>query len=95
MSINYPKTLTELRLFEERVIRDYKLQREAKRNNKGINLIISRFKTIIPINIAIGVIASVLLVIYVGWNYFFQLMLSGIIWITLISTVIGTVVKKK
>ena len=88
MSIDNPRTPVELRLFKEKVIRDYKLKHEEKRNNKGINLVLMRLRTIVPVNIALGIIASVLLVFFVGWGYFFQLMLSGIIWITLISTVI-------
>ena len=95
MSIDNPKTPTELRLYKEKVILDYKSKNEVKRNNTGVNLMIRRLKTIVPINIALGIIASVLLVMFVGWSYFFQLMLSGIIWITLISTVIGAVVKGK
>jgi len=93
MSIDNPKTPLELRLFREKVIRDYKSKYEVQRNNKGINLVLRRLKTIVPVNIAIGITASVLLIIFSGWNYFLQLMLSGIIWITLISTVIGAVVK--
>jgi hypothetical protein len=95
MNIERPKTPTELRLFKEKVIRDYKLRHEAQRNNKGFNLALKQLRSIVPVNIAIGVIASVLLIGFKGWSYFVQLMLSGIIWITLISTVIGAVVKKK
>ncbi len=95
MSIDHPKTPLELRLFGEKVIRDYKSRNEVQRNNKGVNLLLRRLRTIVPINIALGVIASILLVWFVGWGYFTQLMLSGIIWITLISTVIGAVVRKK
>lgn len=95
MSIDNPKTPLELRLFREKVIRDYKSRHEVQRNNKGVNLLLKRLRTIVPINIALGIIASVLLVWFVGWGYFTQLMLSGIIWITLISTVIGAVVKKR
>ena len=95
MSIDRPKTPLELRLFRERVIRDFKSKHEIRRNNTGVNLLIKRLKTILPINISIGVVASIALIFYVGWEYFFQLMLSGIIWITLISTVIGAVVKKR
>ncbi len=95
MSIDKPKTPLELRLFREKVIRDYKSRFEVQRNNKGINLVLRRLKTIVPVNIAIGVTASILLIWFIGWGYFTQLMLSGIIWITLISTVIGAVVRKR
>ena len=95
MSIDNPKTPLELKLFREKIIKDYKSRYEVQRNNKGINLVLSRLKTIVPVNIAIGVIASVLLIWFKGWSNFTQLMLSGIIWITLISTFVGAVVRRK
>ena len=95
MSIDNPKTPLELRLFREKVIKDYKLKNQTKRNNHGVNLVIKRLRTVVPVNIALGIVASVVLVWFRGWGYFTQLMLSGIIWITLISTVIGAVVRKK
>ena len=95
MNIDNPKTPTELRLYRERVIREYRDKHEPKQNSKAVNVVLRRLKTIVPINVALGLTASVLLIWFVGWGYFTQLMLSGIIWITLISTVIGAIVKKR
>ena len=88
-------TETELRFFRESVIREYKAKQEEKHRNKGMNLALERFRKIVPLNIAIGLAASILLIIFKGWTTFIQLILSSIIWITLTSTVIGAIVGKK
>ena len=95
MSIRRPMTETELRFFKESVIREYKAKQEAKQRNRRLNSFLSRLRSIIPLNIAIGVTASILLINFKGWDLFIQLLLTGIIWITLISTIVGAVVGKK
>lgn len=89
-------TTLERRMFKESVIREYKTKYpeiHARRllYQKFINVL----KRMVLLNIAIGVIASVVLVWLRGWDTFINLMLSGIIWITLISTVLSAFLKKK
>ena len=95
MSLKRPMTETELRMYKESVIMEYKSRLEAKHKNKGLNIALVRLRKIVPINIAIGLIASVLLIFYKGWGTFFQLILSSVIWITLTSTIISAIVGKK
>ena len=75
-------TTLERRMFKESVIREYKTKYPEIHARRLLN-------------IAIGVIASVVLVWLRGWDTFINLMLSGIIWITLISTVLSAFLKKK
>ena len=83
-------TKTEIRLFKEKVIRDYKLKHlNHKKNNNPVNQFANRLRKIVPINIAIGSIAIILFIILNDWNSFVQLLLTGIIWITMISTVLS------
>ena len=92
MIIRKPMTKTEIRLFREKVIRDYKLKHHNyKRNNNPMNQFAKRLRRIIPINIAIGTIAMIIFVIINGWTDFLQLFLTGIIWITMISTILSAV----
>ncbi len=96
MDMRKPMTQPEKRWFKELVIREYKLKNEQNNSrNKTLNSFLRRLRSIIPLNIGLGILASIILVNFVGWAYFIQLMLSGIIWITLISTVVSAVVGKK
>ena len=85
-------TKTEIHLFREKVIRDYKLKHyNYKKNNNPMNQFTKRLRKIIPINIAIGTIAMIIFVIINGWTDFFHLILTGVIWITMISTILSAV----
>jgi hypothetical protein len=86
---------TQIRLLKEQAIRDYIKKQEFKQNHKGINTFIRRLRSIIHLNIAVGIIASIVLIYWKGLDLFFQLMLTGIIWITLITTIVGAVVRNK
>jgi len=83
-------TKTEIRLFKEKVIRDYKLKHtNHKKNNNPVNQFANRLRKIVPINIAIGSVAVIIFIMLNDWNSFVQLLLTGIIWITMISTVLS------
>ena len=95
MSIRRPITETELKLYRESVIREYKTKVESRQKNRGSNIIFERLRKILPLNIAIGITASILLVSFKGWGSFLQLILSSVIWITLTSTIVGAIIGKK
>lgn len=89
-------TPTERRLFKEAVIREYKLKQEQiRKHNNYYQEFISTLRKIAPINIILGIIASILLIVLKGWESFLQLILTGIIWITIISTVLAATGKKR
>jgi len=89
-------TPLEKRLFKESVIREYKNKYPEIHTKRLLyQKLVNVLKRIVLLNIAIGVIASVVLVWLRGWDTFINLMLSGIIWITLISTVLSAFLKRK
>ena len=90
-------TPTERRLFKEKVIREYQIKHELhkKQHKSHYPKIVKNFKKLLPLNITLGLIACLLFVYLKGWDEFTKLLLSGIIWITLISTFISTFVKNK
>ena len=89
-------TPTQLRLYKEKIIRDYRVRvEESKHRNKTMNVMIRRLRTIVPLNIALGVIASVLLVYLKGWDMLLQVFLTSVVWITLASTIITAIIGKK
>lgn len=89
-------TPVEERLFKERVIKEYKLKHEPPHKKSLVyEEIIRRLKMILPINVFVGVAASALLVYTNGWKMFAYLMLSGVIWLTLISTLVSTFLQPK
>lgn len=89
MAIGDKLTPTERRLFKEAVIREYKTKYEAKQknNNKLIN-VIRKLRRVTPINIIIGLSACVLIVFIEGWKALAHMLLFGIVWITIISTIV-------
>lgn len=88
-----PKNAGELELYRQSIIRQYKAKHENKIQNKA-NEFLSRFKHIIPINIGIGVLASIIYISTIGGKAYFQIILGSVIWITFTSTIIGAIIKK-
>ena len=81
-------TPTERRLFKEAVIREYKNKYENQ--NKG-NPIINHFarslRKAVPFNIFAGLAACVGVLLLKGWDSLVYLLLTGIIWTTIFSTI--------
>jgi len=89
-------TPTERRLFKEQIIRDYKLKyANHKQKNHPLNVFLRRSKQLAPVTVMLGIAAAVLLVYKEGWDIFFNLILTGIIWITLITTGVNLLHKSK
>ncbi len=89
-------TATERRLFKEAAIREYKLKYEKRaKKSTGYNDLLRRLKRIMPLSIAVGLVASILLVYLADLRSLVYLLLSGVIWLTLITTVVSTLLKIK
>ena len=90
-----PMTPIEKRMLRERIIREYKAtQEKLKHNHNKLHDFTRIIRKTLPINIIIGLIASILLIYVKGWGAFLQLVLTGIIWITIISTAVAAVSKR-
>jgi len=81
----------ELRLQKERVLQDIIDKLGPKKPSK--TPVLKLIKKMIPLTITVGIIAAALYVYFNGWYAFLQQILTGVIWITLISTVLGLVSK--
>ena len=81
------------RLLKESIIREYLQNRPSSK--KDFSWMVHKLKTLAPINIFIGILASIAMVYIAGLGYFIILMLSGIIWITIISGLMPLFVKGK
>jgi len=88
-------TPTEMRFFREKVIKEYKERAERKRKKTHFDLFVKKIKSIMPINIAVGLTASLVVGLWQGWDSLMYLLLTGVIWITLISTIISAMIKTK
>lgn len=89
-------TPNEIKLLKESAIAEYKLKMlsQMQKNRSTYHDFVIRLKKIVPLNIVIGIIASVVLVYVSGWKTLIYLLLSGIIWLTLISTVVSAFLKE-
>ena len=94
MAIGDKLTPLERRLFKEAVIKEYKLKNNRLKH-PHVNDFFGLLKKIAPINITLGIIASILLIYLKGWEIFFQLVLTGVIWITIIASALAALSKKK
>ena len=93
MDMRKPMTETEKRLFKEAVIKEYKLKHQPQSKKQIVSKILNRLKALVPVNIFVGIVASALLVYLFGFKTLIYLLLFGIIWITLISTIISAFIK--
>ncbi|MAG91311.1 hypothetical protein CMO83_01390 [Candidatus Woesearchaeota archaeon] len=95
MDLRKPMTETEKRVFKEAVIREYRLKHDHGFVIKILEDLSRKLKNLVPFNIAIGLIASGILVYFYGWKTLGYIFLLGIIWVTLITTVVSFFIKSK
>ena len=81
------------RLLKEAIIREY--LRNKSNSKKDFSWMAHKLKTLAPVNIFIGILASIAMIYITGLKQFITLMLSGIIWITIISSLMTLFVKGK
>lgn len=94
-TIRKPMTDTEKSLFKEVVIKDYKLKHKEETRKQVIDRIVGRLKALMPLEIIIGIGAATILVYLNGFKSLVNLLLFGIIWLTLISALAPFIVKPK
>jgi len=88
-------TESDLKLYRESIIRECKLKYNYKREPISVTKFFRLMKRFLPLTIIVGVAAATIYVSLNGWQMFFQQILTGIIWITLISAFISTINKTK
>ena len=86
---------SDLKLYRESIIRECKLKYKPKKEIFNISKFFRIMKRFLPLTIIIGVIAATLYIYLNGWKLFFHQILTGIIWITLISAFISSINKSK
>jgi len=89
-------TPSEIKFLKESAIAEYKLKALSQTQKKKTIYqdFVIRLKMVMPLNIIIGLIASGILVYVNGWRTLVYLLLSGVIWLTLISTIISAFLKE-
>jgi len=90
-----PMSIAERKLFKEQVIREYKAKYIENHKKGPVTLLFEKFRKLAPLNIMLGIIASVLMIWINGWKTFFYLILSGVIWLTILTTVLSSLSETK
>lgn len=91
---NISVTPTQLRLFKERAIREYRAKNEGAIKDYVYSTLIAKLKRIAPLNIVIGTISAALLVRYKGVESLMYLFLSAIIGLTLVPYLTQLFIRK-
>ncbi len=86
-------TKAEVRLFKQAVIKEYQIKHEKNERKSPFNELMVQLRSLIPLNIMLGIVASILLVMITDLKSLFFLILSGVIWITIISTALSALSK--
>jgi hypothetical protein len=81
---------SDFKLIREQAIREYR----SKQEKNNFTHFVGKTKKMAPISIAIGLIACVFLVYVAGWKALWQLLLTGIIYVTLISAAVSAMAEK-
>jgi len=81
--------------FEEEIIKKYKAEHKGEGKKLFSNEFLMKLKTLAPFEIAIGIIASIIFIYLNGIQYFVTLMLYGIIWVTLLTSIISLIIKTR
>ena len=92
-TLRKPMTETEKRLFKEAIIREYQLKHE-KQKKLPLDIFLRELRALAPFNIVLGIVAIVLLVYFWDFKTLFYVLLLGIIWMTIISTIASLLIKK-
>jgi len=95
MAIRKMMSEADKKKFEEEIIKKYKAEHKGEGKRLFSEEILSKLKALAPFEIAIGIIASILFIYLNGIQYFVTLMLYGIIWVTLLTSIISLFIKTK
>lgn len=92
MAVCSKLTPLEKKLFSEAVIREYRMNSESHKHSH-LAALDRWLKKTAQVNMVLGISASLALVYFSGWQAFFQLILTGIIWITIIASAMAAITK--
>ena len=95
MAIRKMMSEVDKKKFEEEIIKKYKAEHKGEGKRFFSNEFLRKLKVLAPFDIAIGIIASIIFIYLNGIQYFVTLMLYGIIWVTLLTSVISLFIKTK
>jgi len=85
---------SELKILKEQIISEYKRKNQPQRVNH-YQLIAKKFSRLAPVYFLTGLVACILMIAVNGWAEFFNLLLSGVIWITIITTALSAIAEIK
>jgi len=95
MAIRRMMSEADKKKFEEEIIKKYKAEHKVEGKRLFSNELLMKLKALAPFEIAIGILASAGLIYLSGIKFFVILMLYGIVWITLVSSIASLFIKTK
>jgi len=81
--------------FEEEIIKRYEAEHKVEGKRIFSNEFLGKIKALAPFEIAIGILASAGLIYISGIKTFVTLMLYGVIWLTLVTSLVSLFIKTK
>tara|TARA_Y100000031_G_C7992084_1_gene279681 strand:- start:76 stop:348 length:273 start_codon:yes stop_codon:yes gene_type:complete len=85
----------EKKLYREAVIKEFKEKYYAQQDKIPLSSkIMHKLKQLIPFNIGVGIIASLIYIYISSWVEFAKLLLMGVIWITVITGIVSLFINK-
>jgi len=86
---------TQLKLIKEQAIREYKLKHKEYLTKRSFQHKLKKLVgRLIPINLAIGIVASGIYIYLTSWTDYFFILLRAIIWITIVSAILSVIIHK-
>ncbi|MFH1211484.1 MAG: hypothetical protein V1659_00980 [Candidatus Woesearchaeota archaeon] len=79
------------KLLKEAIIREYQLKNPLVMRKDSYNKFLTSLRKAAPFSIILGILASVIFVYWRGWSSFFYLVLSAVIWTTIIAAIISAI----
>jgi len=95
MAIRKMMSDADKKKFEEEIIKKYKAEHKGEGKRLFSDELLRKLKAIAPFEIFIGILASIALIYISGIKTFIVLMLYGIIWLTLVTSIASFFIKTK
>lgn len=95
MAIRKMMNDADRKLFEQEIIKKYKLTHKSEEKRPFPKELFNKLKALIPVEIVIGIAASALLVYLNDVKALVNLLLFGIIWATIITAILAWLIKPK
>ena len=95
MAIRKMMSEADKKKFEEEIIKKYKAEHKGEGRRIFSDELLRKLRALAPFEIAIGILASAALIYISGIKTFVVLMLYGIVWLTLVTSIASLVIKTK